>query len=505
MLAALALSLSIDPGPYTAPPCDPYRASSPSGRHFVEVVPSNRDGSGACHVLMGEAQRFVADEQLPLTLRDAAIDDAGDVIGWCSRNSWERERPSVFLRPHGERFRACPLPAEIRSESCAGAGLVLQPEHARALVRLDCRQDGHRREEWWPIALSSGTWGTRILPERLRPLGPAWNSPCFFQLLPVGARDALLAVDYGYYALYDADGRALWSLFDISAAFEPESEPEPVDELGPFQPGFTLRLSHWYSPSEGLPFGCDERLYRAQPECADLCVREVASTRLADLPGEPRPAFREIVLERLGDERDVEIPGGYRGAIELGAHDELCFPAAVRSSANAGPRCAATLADGARVWRGEGGEAAWSTRGDDPLAPRTTEFTRRSDDSWLRGIRAVAALDDGGLALLDGAEGWRRESHLRLIAYTSRGEPLEQYTLPTRLSDGLVARGDWICALDAWPCAAVLVRRSTHEVLRARLPGREDELRVLLPARAAELWLVDLGRGKLARYRLPAS
>ncbi len=489
MLAALLFVGAIDPGSTGTPSCDPYRATSPSGRHFVEVVPSTRDGSGPCRVLIGEAQHFYADESLPRTLRDAVVDDAGDIAGWCSRNRWDTERPTLFLRAHGGTFRECALPAEAQLESCSGAGLVLQPEHARALLRVTRRGNRTQREEWWPIAMASGEWGTRILPERPPHVAGA-NWP-FQSLGPIGVHDALLAHEAGQFTLYDAQGHVLWEHFEWCNVCYLCGGPKSEFAMGPFIGGFTLRMPCEWQEPDAVDDAMEQRYYCTNGDCTDLCVEEVGRRASPDEPSEPAPAYRVVQLERAGAPQSMAPE-------ERSQH--LRRPP---SRSNAEP--IATLPDGNHLWSDGLGTHAWTTLGDDPDGTALVQFAQRLDGKWLGWIREALPLEDGAIAILDNACLWRGEDQARLVLFTERGEAREQFTLPADLVWGLVARGDWLCVHAWYKCSALLVRRSTREVFEFPLgPGGADR-ELLLPARVDELWVLDPKSRGVERFRLPGT
>jgi sugar lactone lactonase YvrE len=206
-----------------------------TGEYTLEVDPGDRYGRGAASYRLTSHGREVWRKRLPFTLWEAAVADDGAVAGYAYSNGWRGygfggdyprgpgEFQVVILNPDGSlRLDRKSTREESRFMHTPphplAAGLLLDAENDRFVVRLHDPDVNRGQEEWYPYRLSTGealpTLTPRVLMENPGParfilaarpvLGTSltlmhwWR----FDSGEVGARFTLVGLE----------GRPVWSL-----------------------------------------------------------------------------------------------------------------------------------------------------------------------------------------------------------------------------------------------------------------------------------------------------
>jgi len=146
---------------------DPQQWISASGQWVLEISPSDPEGAGAATYRMTRDGAQVWSGELPYSLREACISDAGAVIGYAydsGYEGWDGNMLGLVIDPAGEIIRVDahkrdgprlfidpPPPGEPR-----GAGVMLDEARGIGVIRSHRSDDKGHPSTWWIYNLASG-------------------------------------------------------------------------------------------------------------------------------------------------------------------------------------------------------------------------------------------------------------------------------------------------------------------------------------------------------------
>lgn len=197
-------------------PMDPFTCTSASGQYTLRVNPSERYGSGPASYVMRRRGKDVWAATLPFALHCVVVADSGQTAGYAYTDGPDGlgEFRIVILDPQGKtqleesekrehsRFvDAAPVPL--------GAGLVLDEEHDRLVVRVADADINRNSEEWRVYRLSTAKRTDTIRPK------DHLNHPSRVRSLvaarPIRGTPLILMNWY----TWDGEPGALFTLFDL--------------------------------------------------------------------------------------------------------------------------------------------------------------------------------------------------------------------------------------------------------------------------------------------------
>ncbi len=167
MLAALALVGCGSVGRADEPFVDPVDVRSAAGEWVLHVEPSAPGGEGSAKYRMTHAGALAWQATLDHTLRESVVSSHGLAVGYAYDNGYtgwggklvvmaigadgkvllseghDRDGPSMAIDP--------PPPGEPR-----GAGVLIDEEGKRAIVRVSSRDDRSAPAEWWTYSIEDG-------------------------------------------------------------------------------------------------------------------------------------------------------------------------------------------------------------------------------------------------------------------------------------------------------------------------------------------------------------
>ncbi|MBI1381291.1 MAG: hypothetical protein GC161_09390 [Planctomycetaceae bacterium] len=151
---------------------DPAEHRAPSGEYVLYLNPSTPDGAGPAQYRLSHRGAVLWDTELPFTLRELGVTDAGFTVGYGLTNGDSlrgqvvvaviASTGDVVLR---ERTRMTESPFFDALSKPAPQGLVLDADQKKFSVRIADPDLNRGVERWWRYALPDGT---RL--EELRPL-----------------------------------------------------------------------------------------------------------------------------------------------------------------------------------------------------------------------------------------------------------------------------------------------------------------------------------------------
>ncbi len=253
---------------------------SPSGRYSIVVTPSTELGQGRGRYVFSNEGEVVWEKELPFTLWDAALTDAGETIGYAyslgvGNEPYEDIRgmvQNVILGPDGAVRLNDRYPRD-GVDSCGGLGIlqnavgfIVDPEADRFIARLRAHF-AHPGELWRCYRISTGA----LLDQFTISCARDFEIETLLDARPVAETGLILLswryVEYdcqggrewgGLFQLLDSEGRVVWDLprpFDMpdSAIREHETSHVIVETSVPWQ--FDLRF----------PWECPRVRFRVSP------------------------------------------------------------------------------------------------------------------------------------------------------------------------------------------------------------------------------------------------
>ena len=225
------------------PTLDPTTYASPSGEWELHVDPSEAHGAGPGDYRLTRGGEEVWAATRPFTFWEAAVTDAGAVVGYGYTSGWrgwfgegDGEFVVAAFAPDGsprltDRTPRTPSRFFHTPPNPLAEGLFVQPERDRFVVRLANPDLNEPGERWLPFRLSDGAKLPEVRPnEWIGDREGRWSA---MRVRPMGGTPLLLVHWYvvaephernlrmgGAFTLTDAAGAVVWSL-ELPGDYEP--------------------------------------------------------------------------------------------------------------------------------------------------------------------------------------------------------------------------------------------------------------------------------------------
>jgi hypothetical protein len=227
-LALVAVLALRSPGLADEPFVDPTDIRSSAGDWSLHVEPSAPGGEGGAKYRMTHGGALAWEATIEYTLRESVVSSSGVVVGYAYDNGYmgwggkivvlvigeggkrlltephDRDGPAMAIDP--------PPPGEPR-----GAGVLIDEEGKRAIVRVSARDDRNAPAEWWVYSIEDGHSLGKQVPPPPQKGDLAFSREIDARLVPGTGLIGVHWVAYeqgvqsAVFQLIDRDGKIVWS------------------------------------------------------------------------------------------------------------------------------------------------------------------------------------------------------------------------------------------------------------------------------------------------------